>query len=158
MARKKLAPNSFQELIVNFLSENPSENFTAKEILDEINKVSERSRSRGSMSGTIAALLEDGWIKKVNNEHPSRYFFNDQKEVDSDTTSHNISRDLLIPLQDKTSSSKQESKDMALKDKINQQIKEAEIEFSSINNRIENLQQEKEFLARHLDRLKALLS
>lgn len=77
MERKKLAPNSFQQKVVDFLKENSSKSFTAKEILEETNKRSGKSRSDGSISGTLTVLCEGRWVVK-SDEYPSRYSYQNE--------------------------------------------------------------------------------
>ncbi|MDY7022784.1 MAG: hypothetical protein SWJ54_15755 [Cyanobacteriota bacterium] len=88
MRRKKLAQNSLQQIVVDFLKENSFKSFEAQEIKEATNEKSGKSRSIGSISGTLKVLCEGGWVVK-SDDYPSRYSykeeFSDKQETSSDT-------------------------------------------------------------------------
>lgn len=138
MKRKKLASNSFQQEVVGFLQENLPKSFTAKEILEEINKKQVKPRSDGSMSGTLKVLSEGGWVIK-STDYPSRYSY--QNEYPHAQTS------AVGKIQD-----------YSLQSRINDKIKNIMNEIANLNNKIDDLQRRRVSLQGQLELAKELLS
>lgn len=135
MERKKLASKSFQQKIVDFLKENPSKSFTAKEILEQANKRWGESKTDGSISGTLVVLQRGGWVVK-SDDYPSRYSY---REESSDT-----------PTADESEINRQSTEDKAsqnpfLQD-LSNRIKDITSKIADIDGRLEVLQRERSIL------------
>lgn len=147
MERKKLAPNSFQRRVVDFLVENAPKSFTGREILEEINKKIDQPKSDGSMSGTLAVLCKDGWVTK-SDDYPTKYSYRSE---------HSGSQ----PVTRASSAEKQSNFDItqahSLQSKINRKISDIENSIAKINSQIDQLQKEKAVLQGQLQLAKELL-
>lgn len=143
MERKKLATNSFQQQVVDFLKENSSKSFTAKDILEEINKRSSKSRSDGSISGTLKVLCEGGWVAK-SDEYPSRYSYQNNSYTQTPVRAPEPSKQSVVG---------ETMPDDFLQSKIN----DIKVKVVDINNKIEKLQRERSFLQGQLELAEELL-
>lgn len=162
MERKKIAPNSFQQEIVDFLKDNFPGSFTGKEILKKINGVNKslgkEERSIGSLSGTLKVLCQGGWVLR-SDEYPSRYSY--QHEQD---TQH-VSLELSESTQSNESirlNAYEECDPQASQDPILQSIHEKASDIRSrivlLNKQIEQLSSKRSMLEVQLEPLEELLA
>ncbi|EAW35101.1 hypothetical protein [Lyngbya sp. PCC 8106] len=156
MRRKELARNSFQQIVVDFLKENTFRSFTAKEILEATNKKSGKSRSMGSMSGTLKVLCEGGWVVK-SDDYPSLYSykeeFSNKQETSFDTKD---TKEMTIkPVETNQQGNVDE---FFPKSELVSERDEIRKEIADYDNKIDRLQRERYALQSKLELLEKFLS
>jgi hypothetical protein len=137
--------------VVDFLKENSFRGFTAKEILEATNKKSGKSRSIGSMSGTLKVLCESGWVVK-SDDYPSLYSYNKEEFSNKQETSFDTkdTKEMTIkPV---------ETNQQGILDELVYKRDEIRKEIADYDNKIERLQRERYALQSHLKWLEEFLS
>jgi|GEM_PF-3004222 len=152
MERKKLSEKSFQYKIVDFLKQNHPMGFTAREILDEVNKDLEEpdKKKMGSISGTLAALFDSGWINK-SDDYPAKFSYReDYSHISVDLGAADLS------LKEASVRGKSSGGNISVAD-IKNEINDIKKKILSIDSQITNLQTERYGLQSQLELAERLL-